>query len=91
MTDHTLTEDCWCNEPPVKHEDDSYGSCVTCREYIHHTEDEWRMVPFPCAVVREQRAAAAERERLRKKAGTSRTAANIGVFLDWLFEAPSDD
>lgn len=39
----------------------------------------------------EQEAAAAERGRLRTKAGTSRTAANITVFLEWLFEAPSDD
>ena len=38
-----------------------------------------------------RRGAAAERERLHKKAGTSRTAANISVFLDWLFEAQPDD
>jgi hypothetical protein len=31
------------------HEDDSYGACATCREYVAHTDDETRLVPFPCA------------------------------------------
>ena len=32
-----------------------------------------------------------ERERLRKKAGTSILAADISVFLDWLFEEDTTD
>lgn len=44
----TWSENCKCNTPPVVHEDDSYGDCVTCREYIHHTEDEMRHVAWPC-------------------------------------------
>jgi len=39
----------------------------------------------------EREAAAAERERLARKAGTSRTAADISVFLNWLFAEPTDD
>ena len=34
----------------------------------------------------EREAAAQERERLRAKASTSRTAIGITVFLDWLFD-----
>jgi hypothetical protein len=50
MTEHTFQPDCWCNGPPPLHEDDSYGDCTTCREWVHHTEDEYRHVAFPCAV-----------------------------------------
>ena len=38
---------------PSEHVDDSYGGCVICRLYIPHTDDETRMVSYPCAVVRE--------------------------------------
>ena len=40
-----------------RHEDDSYGACVVCREYIPHTDDETRLVPFPCAVALLEQAA----------------------------------
>jgi len=39
----------------VDHQDDSYGSCTICREYVPHTDDEMRTVAWPCAVVREAR------------------------------------
>ena len=32
------------------HQDDSYGACVICRWYRPHTDDEWTLVPYPCAV-----------------------------------------
>jgi hypothetical protein len=34
------------------HEDDSYGACVICREYVPHTDDEFLGVRFPCPTVR---------------------------------------
>jgi hypothetical protein len=40
-------------DPTVEdHEDDSYGACVICREYRPHTDEEFNLVRFPCAVVR---------------------------------------
>jgi hypothetical protein len=47
-----FTPDCWCNEPGAGHEDDSYGACVKCREYVSHTEEDYRHVAFPCPTVR---------------------------------------
>lgn len=31
-----------------QHEDDSYGACVLCREYVPHTDDETVLVNWPC-------------------------------------------
>jgi hypothetical protein len=41
------------------HQDDSYGSCTICKEYVPYTDDESFAVRFPCAVVQlaESRAA----------------------------------
>lgn len=34
------------------HEDDSYGGCTICREYVPNTDNEIIVVPFPCPAVR---------------------------------------
>lgn len=39
------------------HEDDSYGDCVRCYEYVPHTDAEFRKVAWPCAVYREKHLA----------------------------------
>lgn len=31
-----------------RHVDDSYGGCVTCMEYVPHTDDDYERVAFPC-------------------------------------------
>jgi hypothetical protein len=60
MTEHTTYgPDCLCRQAPPVHEDDSYGACTICREWVPHTEDEYVTVPFPCAVVRADKAEAA--------------------------------
>jgi hypothetical protein len=38
--------------PRHGHEDDSYGNCTICREYVPHTDDETVLVAWPCATVR---------------------------------------
>jgi hypothetical protein len=64
MTEHTTYgPDCLCRQAPPVHEDDSYGACTICREWVPHTEDEYVTVPFPCAVVRADKAEAALAER----------------------------
>lgn len=42
-----------------EHQDDSYGSCVVCREYVAHTDDDHRLVAWPCPTVRLRAALAA--------------------------------
>jgi len=49
---YPITGSCCDCEPP-KHEDDSYGSCVICRSYVPHTDEEIVLVPWPCAAARE--------------------------------------
>lgn len=36
----------------AEHQDDSYGGCTICREYVPYTDDESFGVAFPCPVVR---------------------------------------
>jgi hypothetical protein len=54
---------------PHDHEDDSYGDCTICMEYVPHTDSDYRHVSYPCAVVRERAvrpAPALDVERLRE-------------------------
>ena len=54
-----------------EHADDSYGSCVLCRKYVPHTDDDTVKVAWPCPAARlaakdaEIAALKAEVERLR--------------------------
>ena len=50
---------CGPNYQHGQHEDDSYGACVICREYVPHTDDDTTLVAWPCPTVR---LAAAEAE-----------------------------
>lgn len=36
----------------LRHQVDSYGACVTCCEYVWHTDDETVGVAFPCPTLR---------------------------------------
>lgn len=31
------------------HADDSYGNCITCREFTPHSDRDTTLVPYPCA------------------------------------------
>lgn len=45
------------------HIDDSYGACVVCREWVPNTDDEYRLVPWPCPTVRLARLTNPEADR----------------------------
>ena len=68
--------------PERPHEDDSYGGCVTCREYVSGSGDDEHMVsvPFPCPTVR-LRAALAEREAHIDRERLARAIGEAGISL----------
>jgi hypothetical protein len=77
VSDHTTYDaDCACRQSPPVHEDDSYGDCIICREWVPHTDDDHVKVRFPCAVVRADKAeaalaaASADAERLAEALGS---------------------
>ena len=43
---------CGPNYAHDRHEDDSYGSCVLCRQYVPHTDEDYTLVPWPCPTAR---------------------------------------
>lgn len=68
------------------HQDDSYGNCVICKEYVPHTDDESFAVAFPCAVVRLaalSEAVPEERRETAARAGECRHCPVLSHTTEW--------
>lgn len=75
-----------------QHVDDSYGSCVTCRTFVAHTDDVMQTVPFPCApaLLAESPARSREEPGLDRRTGPIDRRDGPGYDLPNLHERRSE-